>query len=177
MIEVLLVNDKDRITGEGEKLDVHRKGLLHRAFSVFLADEEDRLLIQKRAEGKYHSGGVWSNSCCSHQYSGETLFEAAARCIRDELGISIVLTDENAHEAGVFRYYADLGEMKEHEIDHVIVCRISSDVSFDLNPDEVSEVRWMKREEIDRELAGGAAYSSWFERAYAEAVKFLDMAR
>lgn len=177
MIEVLLVNDKDRITGEGEKLDVHRKGLLHRAFSVFLADEEDRLLIQKRAEGKYHSGGVWSNSCCSHQYSGETLFEAAARCIRDELGISIVLTDENAHEAGVFRYYADLGEMKEHEIDHVIVCRISSDVSFDLNPDEVSEVRWMKREEIDRELAGGAAYSSWFERAYVEAVKFLDMAR
>lgn len=177
MIEVLLVNDKDRITGEGEKLDVHRKGLLHRAFSVFLADEEDRLLIQKRAEGKYHSGGVWSNSCCSHQYSGETLFEAAARCIRDELGISIVLTDENAHEAGVFRYYADLGEMKEHEIDHVIVCRISSDVSFDLNPDEVSEVRWMKREEIDRELAGGAAYSSWFERAYVEAVKFLDMTR
>ncbi|MCI5886130.1 MAG: isopentenyl-diphosphate Delta-isomerase [Clostridiales bacterium] len=177
MIEVLLVNDKDRITGEGEKLDVHRKGLLHRAFSVFLADEEDRLLIQKRAEGKYHSGGVWSNSCCSHQYSGETLFEAAARCIWDELGISIVLTDENAHEAGVFRYYADLGEMKEHEIDHVIVCRISSDVSFDLNPDEVSEVRWMKREEIDRELAGGAAYSSWFERAYVEAVKFLDMAR
>ncbi|MDY5976316.1 MAG: isopentenyl-diphosphate Delta-isomerase [Anaerovoracaceae bacterium] len=177
MTEVLLVNDKDKITGEGEKLDVHRKGLLHRAFSVFLADEEDRLLIQKRAEGKYHSGGVWSNSCCSHQYSGETLFEAAARCIRDELGISIVLTDENAHEAGVFRYYADLGEMKEHEIDHVIVCRISSDVSFDLNPDEVSEVRWMKREEIDRELAGGAAYSSWFERAYVEAVKFLDMAR
>lgn len=177
MTEVLLVNDKDKITGEGEKLDVHRKGLLHRAFSVFLADEEDRLLIQKRAEGKYHSGGVWSNSCCSHQYSGETLFEAAARCIWDELGISIVLTDENAHEAGVFRYYADLGEMKEHEIDHVIVCRISSDVSFDLNPDEVSEVRWMKREEIDRELAGGAAYSSWFERAYVEAVKFLDMAR
>lgn len=177
MTEVLLVNDKDKITGEGEKLDVHRKGLLHRAFSVFLADEEDRLLIQKRAEGKYHSGGVWSNSCCSHQYSGETLFEAAARCIWDELGISIVLTDENAHEAGVFRYYADLGEMKEHEIDHVIVCRISSDVSFDLNPDEVSEVRWMKREEIDRELAGGAAYSSWFERAYAEAVKFLDMTR
>ncbi|MGN0670997.1 MAG: isopentenyl-diphosphate Delta-isomerase [Anaerovoracaceae bacterium] len=177
MTEVLLVNDKDKITGEGEKLDVHRKGLLHRAFSVFLADEEDRLLIQKRAEGKYHSGGVWSNSCCSHQYSGETLFEAAARCIWDELGISIVLTDENAHEAGVFRYYADLGEMKEHEIDHVIVCRISSDVSFDLNPDEVSEVRWMKREEIDRELAGGAAYSSWFERAYAEAVKFLDMDR
>lgn len=177
MTEVLLVNDKDKITGEGEKLDVHRKGLLHRAFSVFLADEEDRLLIQKRAEGKYHSGGVWSNSCCSHQYSGEKLFEAAARCIWDELGISIVLTDENAHEAGVFRYYADLGEMKEHEIDHVIVCRISSDVSFDLNPDEVSEVRWMKREEIDRELAGGAAYSSWFERAYAEAVKFLDMDR
>ena len=90
MIEVLLVNDKDRITGEGEKLDVHRKGLLHRAFSVFLADEEDRLLIQKRAEDKYHSGGVWSNSCCSHQYSGETLFEAASRCIRDGLRFSIV---------------------------------------------------------------------------------------
>lgn len=177
MIEVLLVNDKDRITGEGEKLDVHRKGLLHRAFSVFLADEEDRLLIQKRAEDKYHSGGVWSNSCCSHQYSGETLFEAASRCIRDELGISIPLTDENAHEAGVFTYYKDLGEMKEHEIDHVIVCRICSDAAFVLNPDEVSEVRWMKREEIERELAEGVMYSAWFEQAYIEAVKFLDMTR
>ena len=67
--------------------------------------------------------------------------------------------------------------MKEHEIDHVIVCRICSDAAFVLNPDEVSEVRWMKREEIERELAEGVMYSAWFEQAYIEAVKFLDMTR
>lgn len=173
MIRVLLVDENDNITGTGEKLDVHRKGLLHRAFSVFIFDENGKVLIQKRAERKYHSGGLWSNSCCSHQYEGETLFEAAQRCIADELGISMAVDETNAKEAGCFTYYSDLGQMKEHEIDHVICCRAESNTKINLNSEEASDVRWLSPDEIRAELKEGTGYTSWFERAFEIAAECI----
>ena len=95
--------------------------------------------------------------------------EAASRCIKDELGADICFSDENSYEAGSFIYFSELGEMNEHELDHVIVCRIDSRTEFNINRDEVEEIRWMSIEEIDNELDSGVKYSSWFEKAYETA--------
>ena len=99
--ELILVNLDDRETGRGEKMDVHRRGLLHRAFSLFLFSG-DRLLIQRRAAEKYHSGNLWANTCCSHPRAGETLTDAVARRLALECGI----TGVPVREAGSFVYRA-----------------------------------------------------------------------
>lgn len=173
MIEVLLVDDNDKVTGTEEKLKAHREGLLHKAFSVFIVDNEGKFLIQKRAMNKYHSGGVYSNSCCSHQYKGETILQSVSRCIRDELGMNIDINGDNTREVGTFRYFADLGEMKEHEMDHVILCRIKDDIPMSLNHDEVESIRWLKMDEIRDELAMGKEYSAWFNRAFEKVTEYL----
>ena len=109
--ELLIVDAKDQEIGYCEKMEVHRKGVLHRAFSVFLLDADSgMLLLQKRNQEKYHSGGLWSNSCCSHQYQGETLLQAVNRCMKDELGIGTEQCSSVA-EAGVFTYFSDYGEI------------------------------------------------------------------
>lgn len=175
--QVILVNEKNQQIGTEEKIKAHKEGLLHKAFSIFLVDGEGNTLIQKRAEGKYHSGGVWSNSCCSHQYPGESMFDSAARCLKDELGIDAVIDWNSLMETGFFKYYADLGEMKEHEMDHVWVIYLGKDVTVTPNPEEVSEVRWMSCQEIDKELEEGVNYSAWFEKAFDFARMFISYRR
>ena len=133
---IILVDEQDKEIGFGEKLDVHVKEQLHRAFSVFIFDpKSQKMLIQKRAEGKYHSGGKWSNACCSHPRKGEIMEEALARRLQEELGFWMperlnVFTypefpDEmninNIVEVGHFTYYAKFDGLSEHEIDHVFV--------------------------------------------------------
>jgi isopentenyl-diphosphate delta-isomerase len=115
--EVILVNEKDEIVGIGEKMQAHLEGKLHRAFSIFVFDSEGRLLLQKRATGKYHSGDLWSNTCCSHPRPGETTLAAAHRRLREEMGFDCEL-----QKLFEFTYTVKLGDnLFEHEYDHVFV--------------------------------------------------------
>lgn len=154
---LILVNEKDEVAGYGEKMDVHRKGLLHRAFSIFIRNSENKLLMQKRAAGKYHSAGLWTNACCSHPLQGEDTLAAAHRRLREELGF-----DCGLDFAYKFIYKASLDNgLTEHELDHVFTGRYDGPVQPD--PAEVSEVKWMGREEILTGLARTPeAYTVWF---------------
>ena len=137
---IILVDREGRQVGVGEKLHVHKKGLLHRAFSIFVFHNVGgviEVLLQKRAKSKYHSGGLWSNTCCSHPRVGETVLEAAHRRLKEEMGFDCPL-EENF----CFTYEACFGEgLTEHEYDHVLCGTYSEVVSID--PNEVSSYRWV----------------------------------
>ena len=133
---VILVDDDDRPVGTAEKMDAHRRGRLHRAVSVFVFNSEGALLIQRRAMDKYHSGGLWSNTCCSHPRPGEDTLDAARRRLREEMGIDCALTPVHR-----FVYRAELdGGLCEHEYDHVFFGRC--DVPPAPDPREVADWRW-----------------------------------
>ena len=155
--ELILVDLDDRETGYGEKLDVHRGGLLHRAFSVFLFDGGS-VLVQRRAEGKYHSAGLLANTCCSHPRAGETVTDAAARRLRQECGIEGV----SLREAGRFVYRAVFPNgLTEFEMDHVLVGEYAG--PFTPNPEEVSELRRVPLDELKQDmLSSPEKYAAWF---------------
>ncbi|MFD7894795.1 isopentenyl-diphosphate Delta-isomerase [Streptomyces sp. NPDC059568] len=153
-----LVDENGNTIGTAEKLSAHEApGLLHRAFSVFLFDEQGRLLIQRRALGKYHSPGVWSNTCCGHPYPGEAPFAAAARRTHEELGISPSLLAE----AGTVRYnHPDPASgLVEQEYNHLFVGMAQSSLRPD--PEEVDETVYVTPAELtgrhDRD-----PFSAWF---------------
>ncbi len=91
--QVILVNEKDEVTGVMEKMEAHRKGLLHRAFSVFILNDVGHMLLHQRALDKYHSGGLWTNACCSHPFPGETVAQAAHRRLFEEMGFDCPLSE------------------------------------------------------------------------------------
>lgn len=143
---VVLVDENDRSTGSMEKMLAHRIGELHRAFSVFLFDRRGRVLLQKRAQGKYHSPGLWTNACCSHPRPGEGLVEAAQRRVREELGV-LVVPEPQFH----FRYRAAFDNgLIENELDHVLFAQLSIPCVPD--PVEVADLRWVDPAELSREL-------------------------
>src|SRR5690606_17368820 len=162
-IEVILVNEKDEPVGTMEKLEAHRKGLLHRAISVFIFDQRGRLLLQQRAAHKYHSAGLWTNTCCSHPAPGESTADAALRRLGEEMGMHTPLTF-----AFTFRYHAifDNG-LVEHELDHVFIGY--TDETPTPNPDEVAAYRWVDRLIIDQEVhTSPEVYTAWFKRIYRQ---------
>lgn len=154
---VILVDRNDQPIGWAPKLEAHEKGLLHRAVSVLLFNSRGELLIQRRAAGKYHSGGLWANTCCSHPHRNECTASAAERRLREELGIAARL-----HYAGSFIYRARLDHgMTEHELDHVFIGR--SDQAPIPDPEEVAEFRYLSLPEIREELAKHPEqYAAWF---------------
>jgi isopentenyl-diphosphate Delta-isomerase len=161
---VVLVDEQDHAVGTASKLAAHRTGALHRAFSVFLFDGRGRLLLQRRALAKYHSGGLWTNTCCGHPRPGESVTDAAGRRLREEMGIACAL-----RPAGAFRYRARLGELEEHEFDHVLVGRFDGDPRP--APDEVADWRWVEPDAAARELAEAPdRFTAWFDRALALAL-------
>ena len=155
--DLILVDPDDREIGRGEKLDVHRRGLLHRAFSVFLFDG-DSLLIQRRAAGKYHSAGLWANTCCSHPRAGQGLAEAATIRLKEECGIEGV----SLRETGSFLYRAVFPNgLTEYEYDHVFVGEYGGE--FDPDPEEISELRYIPLHELKRDLMEHPeGYAAWF---------------
>lgn len=159
---VICVDEDDDPIGEAGKLDAHKRGLLHRAFSVFLFDDRNRLLLQRRAFGKYHSGGLWANSCCGHPRPDEPIVEAAVRRTREELGL---VTD--LHEGFRFRYRADLDNgLIENELVHMMFGRPAGALAPD--PAEVSSLRWMSLDGLARDIASTpSAYAPWL-RLYVE---------
>lgn len=157
MDQIILVDYTDNQIGEGEKIDVHKKGLLHRAFSVFLFDGE-KVLLQKRNPAKYHSGGKIANSCCSHPRNGELLLEAATRRLSEELGIESPLLNEVGHIV----YRADFGTgIIEYEYDHILVGEYSGSVAP--NPEEIDTVFWVDIEELMKDITQNPEkYAVWF---------------
>ncbi len=134
---VVLVDERDRELGQADKLEAHRAGTLHRAFSLFVFDAAGRVLLQRRAEGKYHSAGRWSNTCCGHPRPGEGTEAAARRRLNEEMGVDCEL-----ERVGRFVYRAAVGgDLVEHEVDHVLIGRFDGEPRPD--PREVSEWRWV----------------------------------
>ncbi|MCP9956489.1 MULTISPECIES: isopentenyl-diphosphate Delta-isomerase [Streptomyces] len=153
-----LVDEDGSTVGTAEKLSAHRApGLLHRAFSVFLFDGEGRLLLQRRALGKYHSPGVWSNTCCGHPYPGESPFTAAARRVFEELGVAPSLMAE----AGTVRYnHPDPASgLVEQEYNHLFVGMVRAPLRPD--PREVEETAFVTAAEL-AERQASAPFSAWF---------------
>jgi len=153
---VILVDERDREVGSSEKLRAHLTGALHRAFSVFVFDGEGRLLLQKRASGKYHSGGLWSNTACGHPRPGEATAAAARRRLREEMNFDCELREEFS-----FLYRAELeGGLVEHEYDHVFAGTFAGRPSPD--PAEVEDWEWVAIEELRRGVGlEPARYSRW----------------
>ena len=155
---VILVDSVGREIGIEEKLKAHREGKLHRAFSIFIFNSLGELLLQKRSETKYHSGGLWTNTCCSHPRRGESESSAAKRRLVEEMGFDCELT-----ELFSFIYHTELeNDLFEHELDHVFVGHYDGQPVP--NPDEVDDWKWM---EIDR-LKGDVVenpnhYTYWFK--------------
>ncbi len=160
---VVLVDEHDRPLGSMEKLAAHREGRLHRAISVVLRSSAGRLLMQRRAAGKYHSGGVWTNTCCSHPRPGEPVGEAALRRLREEMGIGIPVL----HPLFSTIYCAEVGHgLIEHEFVHVFGAVWDGAVCPD--PLEVEDWAWMEPLWLRRDLERHPErYSIWFRR-YAE---------
>jgi isopentenyl-diphosphate delta-isomerase len=144
--QVLLVNEHDEPVGTMGKLEAHQLGALHRAFSVFLFDDQGRLLVQKRAAGKYHSAGLWTNTCCSHPRPQETVADAARRRLVEEMGI-----DTPVEHRFSFLYKADLDNgLMEHELDHVFFG--SWNGPAEPHPEEADDWKYMKPEELEQDL-------------------------
>jgi isopentenyl-diphosphate delta-isomerase len=163
---VVLVTPEDKVLGQMEKMKAHETGLLHRAFSVFLFNENGDMLLQKRASEKYHSPEKWTNAVCSHPKLNETYLEAANRRLQEELVINVLL-----QEKFNFIYKAEVGQnLWEHELDHVFLGKF--DDNFNLNKNEVSEVRYISMQNLENEmLEKPEHFTEWFKiilREYKE---------
>jgi isopentenyl-diphosphate delta-isomerase len=156
---IILVDVYDREVGGMEKMAAHRRPRLHRAFSVFLFDG-DGVLLQQRAAHKYHSGNLWTNSCCSHPRVGEELMPAASRRLREELGVSAPL-----QEIASFVYYHQFDEnLYEYEFDHVLLGEYHGPTHPD--PEEAARVEWVKTDRLALDLMERPQiYSAWFRTA------------
>jgi isopentenyl-diphosphate delta-isomerase len=147
MEQVILVNEADEDIGVMEKMEAHQKGVLHRAFSVFLFNDEQKLLLQRRASHKYHSGGLWTNTCCSHPRPGETILEAATRRLEEEMGIRNVSLSVVDH----ILYKVDFENgLTEHEYDYIVEGVYNRDPV--LNLEEADHFRWVSFEELNEEV-------------------------
>ena len=158
MENVILVNDQDEEIGQLEKLSAHKQGLLHRAFSIFIFNSNQELLLHKRADGKYHSPGLWTNTCCSHPRPGEKTIDAANRRLMEEMGMHCDLK-----HAFSFTYRAELDQgLTEHEFDHVFI-GVSND-SPKPNPEEVSDWKYLPMTAIQSEInTHPQNFTEWFK--------------
>lgn len=161
--EVILVNDNDEVIGVGEKIETHLTGALHRAFSVFIFNSAGQLLLQKRAGSKYHSKGLWSNTCCGHPRPGESTEKASRRRLGEEMGF-----DCNVREVFEFLYHTELdGGLSEHEYDHVLVGRF--DGSPKPNSDEVDDWKWVDLTSLESDVKENPNnYTYWFKVSLGE---------
>lgn len=168
MEQVILVNEKDEQIGLMEKIEAHEKALLHRAFSVFVVNDHQQIMLQQRAHSKYHSPGLWTNTCCSHQREGETNIQAGKRRLREEMGFETEL-----QELFHFIYKAPFDNgLTEHELDHVMIGHYNGDPI--LNPHEVADFKWMTAQEIKEDIAYQPdLYTAWFKIIFENYYKHI----
>ena len=155
---VVLVNEKDQVLGTMEKMEAHVKGLLHRAISVLIFNENGEMLIQQRAAVKYHWPLIWANACCSHPREHESYSEAAHRRVFEELGIQVKLEKKFDF---IYKATDKTTGLIEHELDYVFEGKYDGDIPF--NTDEVAAVRWIAIPELKKEIAENEEkYAFWF---------------
>jgi isopentenyl-diphosphate Delta-isomerase len=159
--QLILVDERNRATGIAGKIAIHRTGLLHRAFSIFIVDDRGRIVVQQRSAKKYHSGGLWANSCCGHPRPGERTVFAAHRRLDEELGVTSALS------FGFFaRYQAELGNgMHENEFVYVYFGRLRSQPKPD--PDEIADIAHLSVDDISARIAREPnAFTFWFKHYF-----------
>jgi isopentenyl-diphosphate delta-isomerase len=161
--QVILVDTNDSEVGVMEKMEAHKQAILHRAFSVFLFNKHGKMLLQQRAFSKYHSPGLWTNTCCSHPRPGESLEQAVTRRLKEEMGI-----EANVTKAFDFIYKAALpNELSEHEFDHVYIGQYDGEVTH--NPLEVANFVYQSIEEVKSNLdTYPDKYTVWFQIAFTK---------
>jgi len=169
MEHVILVNEQDESLGTMEKMEAHEKAVLHRAFSVFLFNEKGEMLLQQRAKQKYHSGGLWTNTCCSHPRPEELTLDAAKRRLVEEMGI-VAEVEEIFH----FIYRAELDQgLTEHELDHVFFGKFNGD--FEINREEVESAKYISKEELLKQIKNTPEnFTEWFKIALPEVLSRWD---
>jgi isopentenyl-diphosphate Delta-isomerase len=156
--KVILVNEQDEQIGLMPKMEAHEKALLHRAFSVFVFNDNDELMLQQRALDKYHSPGLWANTCCSHQRNGETNIAAGKRRLKEEMGF---VTDLQESISFIYKAPFDNG-LTEHEYDHILLGTYND--APKINLEEVASWKWMKLEDVKEHMAlHPEIYTEWFK--------------
>lgn len=168
MGQVILVNEQDEQQGVMEKMEAHHKALLHRAFSVFIFNEKGEMLLQQRAINKYHSGGLWTNTCCSHPNPNEETINAAQRRLQEEMGFTTTLS-----KAFDFIYKSEFENgLTEYEFDHVYVGYYDGEIIPDKK--EVSDFCYRSFKEIESSLKSHPnKYTAWFHIAYPKIVDWM----
>ncbi len=159
--KVILVDENDIQTGISGKLEAHEKALLHRAVSVFIINKQGEWLLQRRAFDKYHSNGLWTNACCTHPHPGESVFDAAKRRLKEEMGMACSVTWLFSF---IYKEKLD-NDLTEHELDHVFFGMTDDDPV--INTEEVEEWKRMKYQEIEKEISEFPdKYTYWFKMIY-----------
>jgi isopentenyl-diphosphate Delta-isomerase len=167
-MDIILVNENDVQIGTMEKIEVHQKGLLHRAFSIFIFNDNGLMLLQQRATSKYHSGGLWTNACCSHPYLNQQLIPSAQKRLQEEMGFTTALT-----KAFEFTYQASFDNgLIEHEYDHVFIGQYNGEIQP--NATEVKDFCYLSMEEIKNSIQSHPQkYTEWFKIAFPKLEEFL----
>jgi len=169
MENIVLVDPEDNVLGLMEKLQAHKKGLLHRAFSVFIFNSNGEMLLQQRSASKYHSPNKWTNACCSHPRENESYLDAANRRIYEELGIKCNL-EKKFH----FVYKAKVEEdLWEHELDHVFLGKYNGD--YQINEDEIAGIRFISIDNLNMEIKQNPdVFTEWFKIIWKEYSNLLN---
>lgn len=167
--QVILVNENDEPIGLMPKLEAHQKAVLHRAFSVFVLNDKNEIMLQQRASEKYHSPLLWTNTCCSHQRSGETNIQAGTRRLSEEMGFETPL-----QELFHFIYKAPFDNgLTEHELDHVMIGKYNQTPK--INPEEVENWKWMSIDDIKSDMIQNPAiYTVWFKIIFNEFYHYIE---
>jgi isopentenyl-diphosphate delta-isomerase len=167
-MQLILVNEKDEAIGEMEKIEAHEKGLLHRAFSVFIFNKKGEMLLQKRADTKYHSPKLWTNACCSHPQPGEDIIESATNRLQEEMGFTTTII-----KAFDFVYNVPFENgLTEHEFDHVFIGNYNGDIKT--NPDEVSDYCYKSMKDLRESVIDNSRnYTEWFKIAFPKLETYL----
>lgn len=167
--QVVLVDEKNNALGLMPKLEAHQKGILHRAFSVFIFNDKKELMLQQRAAHKYHSPLLWTNTCCSHQREGETNLEAGKRRLFEEMGFSVELK-----EVFSFVYHAPFDNgLTEHELDFVMVGYFNEEPA--INKEEVEDWKWMSLKEVKQDIEEHPEfYTAWFKIIFQEFYSYIE---
>ena len=165
---VILVDENDAVTGFMEKMEAHEKGLRHRAFSVFILNSNGEILLQKRASGKYHSPGLWTNTCCSHPFPEENIQEGARRRLMEEMKLNVSLK-----HVFTFQYKAEFeNNLIENEIDHVFIG--FSDEKPELNPEEAEDWKYVSPETLEKDINNHPEdFTIWLRICYDEFLRHL----
>ena len=168
--KVILVDENDKQIGLMPKLEAHEKALLHRAFSVFVFNDQNELMLQQRAKQKYHSPGLWTNTCCSHQRDGETNVIAGKRRLQEEMGF---VTDLKETTSFIYKAPFDNG-LTEHEYDHIMIGNYNDEPI--INKDEVAAWKWMPLEDVKVDIAmHPELYTAWFKIIFQKFYEFINI--